>query len=68
MLSTAQRSYPVLVRGYQQSCESIITESVLLYGQVTKRTRRRTWQSEAMKDVGARDQAGGVGKEALIPA
>ena len=44
------------------------TQSSVLYGQVTKRTRRMPWQLEAMKDVGACDKAGGVGKQALIPA
>ena len=40
----------------------------MLYGQVTKRTRRMPRQLEAMKDVGACDKARGVGKQTLILA
>ena len=45
-----------------------ITQSFVLYGQVTKCTRRMPWQLEAMKDVGACDKARGAGKQALILA
>ena len=43
-----------------------IAQSFVLYGQVTKRTRRMPWQLEAMKDVGACDKVRGAGKQALI--
>ena len=43
------------------------TQSLVLYGQATKRTRWMPWHLEAMKDVGACDKLGGAGKQALYP-
>ena len=53
-----------------QLCESkvliIVKQSLVLYGQATKRTRWMPRQLEAMKDVGACDKVRGAGKHALI--
>ncbi len=46
--------------------EVVKAQSLVLYGQATKRTRWMPWQSEAMKDVGACDKVRGAGKHALI--
>ena len=43
------------------------TQSLVLCGQATKRTRWMPWHLEAMKDVGACDKLGGAGKRALYP-
>ena len=39
-----------------------IAQFFVLYGQVTKRTRRMPWQLEAMKDVRACEKLRGAGK------
>ncbi len=44
-----------------------LKQSLVLYGQATKRTRWMPRQLEAMKDVGACDKLGGAGKQAVIP-
>ena len=49
-----------------QCCKSL-KQSLVLYGQATKRTRWMPRQLEAMKDVGACDKLGGAGKQAVIP-
>jgi hypothetical protein len=41
-------------------------QSLVLYGQATKRTRWMPRQLEAMKDVGACEKSRGAGKHALI--
>ena len=41
-------------------------QSLVLYGQATKRTRWMPRQLEAMKDVGACEKVRGAGKHALI--
>ena len=41
-------------------------QSLVLYGQATKRTRWMPRQLEAMKDVGACEKARGAGNHALI--
>ena len=45
----------------------IVKQSLVLYGQATKRTRWMPRQLEAMKDVGACDKLRGAGKQAMIP-
>ena len=53
-----------------QLCESkvliIVKQSLVLYGQATKRIRWMPRQLEAMKDVGACEKSRGAGKHALI--
>ena len=46
------------------SCRN--NQSLVLYGQATKRTRWMPRQLEAMKDVGACEKVRGAGKHALI--
>ncbi len=50
-----------------QLCESkvliIVKQSLVLYGQATKRIRRMPWRSEAMKDVAACEKRRGVGNK-----
>ena len=50
-----------------KSPAKIVHQSLVLYGQATKRTRWMPRQLEAMKDVGACDKLGGAGKQAVIP-
>ena len=44
----------------------VVNQSLVLYGQATKRTRWMPRQLEAMKDVGACEKVRGAGKHALI--
>jgi hypothetical protein len=47
-------------------CVKSFKQSLVLYGQATKRTRWMPRQLEAMKDVGACEKSRGAGKHALI--
>ena len=63
--------YTKVRRSYScKLCESkvliIVKQSLVLYGQATKRTRWMPRQLEAMKDVGACEKVRGAGKHALI--
>ena len=51
---------------HKKSGEISYDQSLVLYGQATKRTRWMPWQLEAMKDVGACEKSRGAGKHALI--
>ena len=53
-------------KGRSRWCRVSRKPSLVLYGQVIKRTGWMPWQLEAMKDVGACDKVRGAGKQALI--
>ena len=65
LYTTVRRSLLMVFAARQRQAVTS-KQSLVLYGQATKRTRWMPRQLEAMKDVGACEKVRGAGKHALI--